>query len=262
MESNQIKESIRDAYEKIEELQFQLHIDAIPLTEMIVKCAVENFIDAAHLIENAPLSAFYDKDIEHFNMLMWRIRDHALDIMNSWLRRHNNEVGQDDPVCKSCVSIIKAIRMAAIETGTPIQPRPDDNKGLPRTTNIIKVKQQHTNSKRGRPAKKFENYFIVPEDEKIIMPILEDMLKNKVGEDAARIIVACCKEGWMSEPSSKSIDDRFGISQKGLSYYFNCHFRQEEMKKKEDNPHPPFTDEELLKIIDSIKKRIDDKFKK
>ena len=261
MKNNQIK-SVRDTYRPIEELQFLLRIDAIPLTETIVKRAVEYFIEAAHFIENAPLSAFYDKDIEHFNMYMWRIRNHALDIVNSWLRRHNNEVSQDDLVCKSCASIIEAIQLAAIETGTPIQPRPDDNKGLPRTTNIIKVKQQHTNSKRGRPAKKFEKYFIVPEDEKIIMPILEDMLKNKVGEDAARIIVACCKEGWMSEPSSKSIDDRFGISQKGLSYYFNCHFRQEEMKKKEDNPHPPFTDEELLKIIDSIKKRIDDKLKK
>lgn len=132
MKNNQIK-SVRDTYRPIEELQFLLRIDAIPLTETIIKRAVEYFIEAAHFIENAPLSAFYDKDIEHFNMYMWRIRNHALDIVNSWLRRHNNEESQDDLVCKSCASIIEAIQLAAIETGTPIQPRPDD-KGQPSIT--------------------------------------------------------------------------------------------------------------------------------
>ena len=125
MKNNQIK-SVRDTYRPIEELQFLLRIEAIPLTETIVKRAVENFIEAAHFIENAPSSAFYDKDIEHFNMYMWRIREHAFDIMNSWLKRHNNAVSQDDLVYKSCVSIIEAIRLVAIETGTPIQPKPDD----------------------------------------------------------------------------------------------------------------------------------------
>ena len=132
MKNNQIK-SVRDTYRPIEELQFLLRIDAIPLTETIVKRAVEYFIEAARFIENAPLSAFYDKDIEHFNMYMWRIRNHALDIVNSWLRRHNNEVSQDDLVYKSCASIIEAIQLAAIETGTPIQSRPDD-KGQPSIT--------------------------------------------------------------------------------------------------------------------------------
>lgn len=168
MESNQIKDSIRDAYEKIEELQFQLHIDAIPLTEVIVKRAVENFIDAAHLIENAPLSAFYDKDIEHFNMLMWRIRDHALDIMNSWLRRHNNEVGQYDSVCKSCVSIIKAIRMAALETGTPIQPRPDD-KGQPSIT-IDRIQEDAQSTKTKYNAQMYE--------EALSSPVLNAIFKH------------------------------------------------------------------------------------
>ena len=115
MENNQIEKPVTDACGKIEELQFLLHIDATPLTETIVKRAVEDFIKAAHIIENAPTLAFYDKEIEHFNMYMWRIRDHALDIMNSWLKRHDNEVRQDDPVLE------RSCRKKAIKTAGNIQ---------------------------------------------------------------------------------------------------------------------------------------------
>ena len=131
MEKKQFEESIEDACGKVELLQSQLRIDTIPITATIIKDTVKEFIEAAHFIENAPISFFYEKEIGLFNMYMWHVRDSVLDIMKLWLRRntgkdrqgnHIVKVGQDDPIMNGCVSIIKAIRRAALKTGTTIIP--------------------------------------------------------------------------------------------------------------------------------------------
>jgi hypothetical protein len=109
----------------------QQEILKIEANILLIKDTVKEFIEAAHFIENAPISFFYEKEIGLFNMYMWHVRDSVLDIMKLWLRRntekdqqgnHIVKVGQDDPIMNGCVSIIKAIRRAALKTGTTIIP--------------------------------------------------------------------------------------------------------------------------------------------
>ena len=119
MAQNESKRAKINAYEKIELTSFLLQQSSIPITVAPTKNAIKDFVDAALFFKNAPMSVFYDKDIEMFNAYMWRIRDLAMDIKKSWLKRNNKEESQDDPILQSCSSIISAIEQAAFKTNTP-----------------------------------------------------------------------------------------------------------------------------------------------
>ena len=103
--------------------------------------------------------------------------------------------------------------------------------------------------KRGRPQKEFEDFFITPDDAPKVISILEELLKEKFGRDAARIIVACYHGGWITEPTPASIERKFGIEASGLKEPLRCHFAP----PAHSNPKfPKFTNEELSPIVEKI----------
>lgn len=104
---------------------------------------------------------------------------------------------------------------------------------------------------RGRPQKEFEEFFIKQEDAPKVIPILEELLKGKYGKDAALIIVACYKGGWITEPTPVSIERKFGIEASGLKEPLRCHFHYVEGFK-----YKPFSDENLTPIVEKIKEKL------
>ena len=115
--------------------------------------------------------------------------------------------------------------------------------------------------KRGRRAKEFEDFFIIPGEAATIIPIIAELLEGKIGKDAARIIAACCEGGWMHEPTPASIERKFGIDEAGLKEPLRCHFRYDEAKRiaAPNNPKSkPFTFEEMKPIIERIKAGMED----
>lgn len=106
---------------------------------------------------------------------------------------------------------------------------------------------------RSRPKKEFEDFFINRDDACNIIPILEKLLNGKYGRDAARIIVACCKGGWITEPSPVSIERKFGIEKSGMKEPLRCHFHYTDIVKP---MYKPFTDEELTPIVEKIKQEL------
>ena len=107
---------------------------------------------------------------------------------------------------------------------------------------------------RGRVKKEFEDFFHKSDDAEKMIPILQELLDGKFGRDAARIIVACYKGGWIKEqPTAASIVRKFGIADSGLKEHFKCHFHYSDKIKLK---YKPFTDEELTPIVEDIKKKI------
>ena len=106
---------------------------------------------------------------------------------------------------------------------------------------------------RGRPQKEFEDFFITPDDAATVIPILEKLLKGKFGRDAARIIVACCHGGWITEPTTPSIERKFGIPASGTKEPLRCHFRPPAHSKPQ---FPQFTDKELSPIVEKIRREL------
>lgn len=127
------------------------------------------------------------------------------------------------------------------------------------TPPATKEPPQKVNRKRGRPLKNFEDFFNSKEEAEKIIPILRELIMDKSGRDVARFIAACVKGGWMTEPTSASVEREFGISEKGLNEPFRCHFRKDEAEKMaspKKPKFPSFADEELNPIIDIIKNRM------
>lgn len=115
------------------------------------------------------------------------------------------------------------------------------------------AKKPASTRKRGRPQKEFEDFFVDADLAEKIIPILRNLLNGKYGIEAARIIVACCKAGWITEPTARSISREFGIVESGLKEPLRCNLRY---SKKVDHKFQPFRDEELTPIVELIKREL------
>lgn len=113
---------------------------------------------------------------------------------------------------------------------------------------------QKKRGKRGRPMEILANCFIVSSDALKLIPIMRSMLKKKVGLDAARIIAAFYRGGWIKEPKPIVFEREFGIPATGLKIPMRDFFHPECSKSEKT----PFTTEELNPIIERIKKLIQD----
>lgn len=126
-----------------------------------------------------------------------------------------------------------------------------DNHSSPETTEYL---TQHTiikNSK-GRPkAKPFEEYLKegAPEG---LMAILEELLKNKTGKDAARVIIAIT-DLWIDEPETQSICRRFpSVKHSSYDEAKNKHYGF----GKYNNNAKPFSKSELENVRNIIKEKL------
>jgi hypothetical protein len=125
-------------------------------------------------------------------------------------------------------------------------------------TPAAKKTPKRAKGKRGRPQKEFEDFILIEDKQKVIS-ILSELLDGKIGKDAARIIVACHKGGWIAEPTAASIERQFGIDAAGLKEPLRCNFRAEEVEKMAYPNKPkfkPFSNNECDSIISSIEQRI------
>ncbi len=127
----------------------------------------------------------------------------------------------------------------------------DNNNSSPE---IIEILPQHTiikNSK-GRPkAKPFEEYLKEDAPEGL-MAILEDLLRNKTGKDAARIIIAITNL-WIDEPATTSICNKFPcIKPSSYNEAKNKHYGLNEYQ----NHANPFSESELDNIRTIIRERL------
>ena len=138
-------------------------------------------------------------------------------------------------------------------TPTTPQPSPEDGAESQQPTKDFSKKEP---KQKGRPQKEFDEFFIMAENVDKIKPIIRKLISGKIGRDAARIIVACCKGGWITEPTAVSIEREFGISQSGLKEPLRCHFKESHFPSFGNPKFSPFTDEELTPIINSIKKSL------
>ncbi len=125
-------------------------------------------------------------------------------------------------------------------------------------TPAAKTTSKRAKGKRGRPQKEFEDFVIIEDKQKVIS-ILGELLDGKIGKDAARIIIACHKGGWITEPTAASIERQFGIDAAGLKEPLRCNFYAEDVKKMVFPNKPkfkPFSNNELDPIITSIEQSI------
>jgi len=129
----------------------------------------------------------------------------------------------------------------------------ENNNSSPEITGTLPslFKRTKTNSK-GRPkAKPFEEYVKegAPEG---LMAILEELLRNKTGKDAARIIIAITGL-WIDQPATTSICSRFpNVKHSSYNDAKDKHFGL----NKFINKAKPFSESELENVRNIIRERL------
>ena len=107
-------------------------------------------------------------------------------------------------------------------------------------------------AKKGRPsAKPFEDY-IKSDAPKNLLPVLEDVLNEKKGKDAARIIIAITGI-WINEPPTESVCEKFpSVKHSAFNRAKNQHFGLNGFVGKAK----PFSKEELEDTQTQIRKKL------
>lgn len=129
----------------------------------------------------------------------------------------------------------------------------DNNNSSPEITENLPYHTQRTktNSK-GRPkAKPFEEYLKEDAPEGL-MAILEELLRNKTGKDAARIIIAITGF-WIDQPETQSICRRFpNVKHSSYNDAKNKHYGF----SMYTNDAQPFSERELENVRNMIRERL------
>lgn len=223
------------------------------LFELIATCKMYERIGAKHatfdfecvittLLQTAADWGLFLPEIEvqrYENVKLFCIENLADEIRETY-RHHNMQHGTPTPATQTP----QGEASQAMPLGTPPPAAGQMGEVWQEQETPTKLKR-----KRGRPQKEFEDFFITPDDAPKVISILEKLLKEKFGRDAARIIVACYHGGWITEPTPASIERKFGIEASGLKEPLRCHFAP----PAHSNPKfPKFTNEELSPIVEKI----------
>lgn len=90
--------------------------------------------------------------------------------------------------------------------------------------------QKTSTGKRGRPTRDITSKMIEDEDGRKLNKI-RGLIKGKIGKDAALIILAAIKKGWMNEPTFKQVEKEFGNI--GSRQGFTAYLDERKYKEKE-----------------------------
>lgn len=128
----------------------------------------------------------------------------------------------------------------------------DNNNSSPEITEDLPCHTRANKNSKGRPkAKLFEKYLKegAPEG---LTAILEELLRNKTGKDAARIIIAIT-DLWIDEPETQSICRRFpSVKDSSYDEAKNKHYGFGKYR----NNAKPFSDSELENVRNIIRGKL------
>lgn len=120
----------------------------------------------------------------------------------------------------------------------------NDNK-QPQQEQIEQQQKEHKSIKgKGRPPKKLKDRMINDADGSKLQKI-HKVMDGKTGRDAALIILACIKMGWMLKPTFPEVKKEFGNigSRQGFNKY---------LKGKQDINEKQFTEDEMEGAMNSL----------